>query len=41
MNGLVQGVAGLVDSCWSRDRYNNKGKGSDNITAIVAEFNDK
>ena len=39
MDELVKGTKKLIDECWSRDRYANSGKGQDNITAVIVEFN--
>ena len=39
MDEMVKGHKSLIDSCWSRDRYANEGKGQDNITAVLVEFN--
>jgi len=39
MQELVKNVEKLVDKCWSRDRFSNDGKGQDNITAVLVEFN--
>ena len=36
---VVKGMGKIVDTCWSRDRYANGGKGQDNITAVLVEFN--
>ena len=39
MAHFVEGTERLVDSCWSRDRFSMQGKGQDNVTAILVEFN--
>ena len=36
---MRKGMREVVDKCWSRDRYDNGGRGQDNITAVLVEFN--